>query len=202
MNKETRYERGVAGDLLESAKKHFLDHGYEKASLRKICADAGVTTGALYFAFKNKEDLFDALVSPTIAELDRVIEKLGVLVLEDDGKNFDEDKFNDYMFRFLIEHRDGVRLLMARAGGTHYEGFCNKVRTYVETLMTHYAKNVAGVDVDEVVISILTNMYFTAIADLISRDYDPEEMMSVAGTLRTVMEHGFSAMLEQQKAEG
>ena len=33
-----------------------------KASLRNICKEAGVTTGALYFFFKDKEDLFAALV--------------------------------------------------------------------------------------------------------------------------------------------
>ena len=39
--------------LLESAMTEFSENGYMKASLRKICADAGVTTGALYFFFKN-----------------------------------------------------------------------------------------------------------------------------------------------------
>ena len=44
--------------LLEGAMAEFSENGYMKASLRKICADAGVTTGALYFFFKNKNDLF------------------------------------------------------------------------------------------------------------------------------------------------
>lgn len=48
--------------LLESAMAEFSENGYMKASLRKICADAGVTTGALYFFFKNKNDLFKAIV--------------------------------------------------------------------------------------------------------------------------------------------
>ncbi len=43
--------------LIDAAKKEFLDKGYEKASLRKICADADVTTGAMYFFFKNKQRL-------------------------------------------------------------------------------------------------------------------------------------------------
>ena len=47
-NKETRKK------LLECAKKEFLAKGYMKASLRNICKDAGVTTGALYFFFKDK----------------------------------------------------------------------------------------------------------------------------------------------------
>ncbi|MBQ8826815.1 MAG: helix-turn-helix transcriptional regulator, partial [Oscillospiraceae bacterium] len=48
-------ESAVKIRLIETAKKEFLDKGYEKASLRKICADADVTTGAMYFFFKNKQ---------------------------------------------------------------------------------------------------------------------------------------------------
>ena len=37
-DKETREK------LIDSARKEFMEKGYNKASLRKICADAGVTT--------------------------------------------------------------------------------------------------------------------------------------------------------------
>lgn len=38
--------------LIDSAKKEFFENGFAKASLRKICTNAGVTTGALYFFSK------------------------------------------------------------------------------------------------------------------------------------------------------
>ncbi len=45
--------------LLKSAEQEFALQGYDKASLRQICAHAGVTTGALYF--DNKETLLRML---------------------------------------------------------------------------------------------------------------------------------------------
>ena len=48
--------------LLASAKQEFMEKGYLQASLRNICKNAGVTTGALYFFFQDKEDLFASLV--------------------------------------------------------------------------------------------------------------------------------------------
>lgn len=202
MTNENRFDRNVVEDLLKSAKEHFLKSGYEKASLRKICSTAGVTTGALYFSFANKEALFDALVEPTLRKLDAVLNDVEEKVLKEGGKNFNETKFNDFMFKFLVDNKDGVRLLMARAEGSQYEDFAQKIHHHVERLMAHYAKTVGGVDVDPQLVSILTNMYFAAIADLISRDYDYEEMSNVAGALRTCMEEGFYAMLRQQKAKG
>ena len=50
-------ERETKDKLLISAKQEFLEKGYQKASLRNICKNAGVTTGALYFFFQDKEDL-------------------------------------------------------------------------------------------------------------------------------------------------
>lgn len=202
MTNENRFDRNVVEDLLKSAKEHFLKSGYEKASLRKICSTAGVTTGALYFSFANKEALFDALVEPTLRKLDAVLNDVEEKVLKEGGKNFNERKFNDFMFKFLVDNKDGVRLLMARAEGSQYEDFAQKIHHHVERLMAHYAKTVGGVDVDPQLVSILTNMYFAAIADLISRDYDYEEMSNVAGALRTCMEEGFYAMLRQQKEKG
>ena len=202
MNNEPKYDRNVVENLLQSAKENFLTYGYDKASLRKICAGAGVTTGALYFSFKSKEDLFQALVNPTIEKLDRVIENLEELVVKQNGKNFNEERFDDFIFRFLIDNRDGLRLLMSRSEGSQYEDFSNKIYQLVERMMAHYARTVGGVVVNDDLITILTKMYFTAISDLISGDYDYEQMTELAGALRVCMEQGFQAMLLQQKATG
>lgn len=51
----------------------FSEKDYTKASLRKICANAGVSTGALYFFFKNKEDLFAAIVEHPFDELKKML---------------------------------------------------------------------------------------------------------------------------------
>jgi AcrR family transcriptional regulator len=48
--------------LVASATEEFAEYGYEGASLRQICSKAGVTTGALYFFFDSKEDLFKSVV--------------------------------------------------------------------------------------------------------------------------------------------
>ena len=44
-------EKETKRKLQECAMKEFLEKGYMKASLRNICREAGVTTGALYFFF-------------------------------------------------------------------------------------------------------------------------------------------------------
>ena len=50
--------------LISAATKEFSNKGYAHASLRAICTKAGVTTGALYFFFENKEALFREVLAP------------------------------------------------------------------------------------------------------------------------------------------
>lgn len=48
-------------NIKNSARTLFINIGYEKASMRAIASGAGVTPGALYKFFQNKEDLFHAV---------------------------------------------------------------------------------------------------------------------------------------------
>ncbi len=69
---ETRREQ-----LLESARELFVRKGYRGTSTEDIARNAGLTKGALYFHFKNKEEILLALVKLIAAgfraELDKAL---------------------------------------------------------------------------------------------------------------------------------
>ncbi len=47
-----------------------MEKGYNDASVRSIAKQAGLTTGAIFRYFPDKESLFAALVSPVANNLD------------------------------------------------------------------------------------------------------------------------------------
>ena len=55
--------------LIDAAAHEFSEKDYDHASLRQICSRAGVTTGALYFFFENKEDLMRSTIEPLTSSL-------------------------------------------------------------------------------------------------------------------------------------
>ena len=59
--------------LLKAATEEFAEYGFEKSSLRRICTRAGVTTGALYASFKDKDDLFEKVIKPVTDHIDSVM---------------------------------------------------------------------------------------------------------------------------------
>ena len=54
--------------LLDAALEVFWRDGLTRASLQAIAQEAGVTRGALYWHFKNKEDLFETLFEQQYAD--------------------------------------------------------------------------------------------------------------------------------------
>lgn len=56
-------------NIKNSAKTLFINIGYEKTSMRAIASGAGVTAGALYRFFQNKEDLYHAIFDDFIQDL-------------------------------------------------------------------------------------------------------------------------------------
>lgn len=66
--KDAQADRAATRDkLVRAATDEFFAHGYQGASLRQICSQAGVTTGALYFFFKNKQDLLASVIEPLVS---------------------------------------------------------------------------------------------------------------------------------------
>ena len=125
-NKETRQH------LLECAKREFLEKGYMKASLRNICKEAGVTTGALYFFFKDKEDLLAALVEEPLRQLYAIMEEhyatemhnedqVAQLDIADDG----DLEASRQIIRQMYANREAFLLLLTKSQGSRFENCRN-----------------------------------------------------------------------------
>jgi AcrR family transcriptional regulator len=64
-----RRKESRPGELLSAALNVFVDKGYAAARLEDVAALAGVSKGTLYLYFKNKEELFMAVLRESIIPL-------------------------------------------------------------------------------------------------------------------------------------
>lgn len=127
-NKETRKH------LLECARKEFLEKGYMKASLRSICKEAGVTTGALYFFFKDKEDLFAALVEEPLHQLYSAMEEHYTTEMKHEEQvaqlepsdNADLEASRQ-IIRHMYANREAFLLLLTKSQGSRFENCADEI---------------------------------------------------------------------------
>ncbi len=62
----TRRKEARPKELLSAALDVFVEHGFAATKLDDVARKAGVSKGTLYLYFKNKEDLFKAVVRETV----------------------------------------------------------------------------------------------------------------------------------------
>lgn len=58
MSRREERKEETRRELVESATRVFAEHGFHGASLERIAREAGYTTGAVYFHFGGKDELF------------------------------------------------------------------------------------------------------------------------------------------------
>lgn len=191
--------------LMESGKKEFLEKGYMKASLRKICADAGVTTGALYFFFKDKEDLFGAIAEPPLKELTDILNGHFSADAEAisqehsiDGINahelVDHNEFVIRLVHHVYSNYDAFILLLTKSQGSKYE---NSVDTLVDTIEQFYlalSEKIGahyGARVNRYMLHWLTHMMVDSFIHLITHECDEEKAAQYMTKIMTFILEGW-----------
>lgn len=172
--------------LLKSAMAEFSEKGYMKASLRKICADAGVTTGALYFFFKNKNDLFAAIVDPPLKELCRLLTEHYMQDAEemsgDDPAvltaeyHIETHGATEQIVECMYQNYDAFILLMTKAQGSEYENAVDAIVDMTEEGFRISAEKAAAkkpnCHVDEYMLHWITHISVDAYAHLLTHEKD------------------------------
>lgn len=175
-DKETREK------LLCSAKKEFLEKGFLKASLRKICAGAGVTTGAMYFFFKDKEALFGAIVEEPLQKLIQLL--LSHFSEESEfghaadyvHENGDHDALAATLVHHLYSHYEVFLLVLTKSQGTCYENCIDRIIDITEQNYLKMAETMAamqpGMTVNRYMTHWLTHMHIDAFVHLLTHESD------------------------------
>lgn len=69
--------------LLEAAQRVFAEKGVSRTSLQDIAHAAGVTRGAIYWHFKNKAELFNAMMDSAVLPMEHAMHQIGLDATQD-----------------------------------------------------------------------------------------------------------------------
>lgn len=202
-NKETKTR------LIESARNEFAEKGYMKASLRRICADAGVTTGALYFFFKDKEDLFAAIVGQPLDELKQLL--LGHFTLEkemsisevyehiEEGHN----EFSAALIHHIYENYGAFMLLITKAQGSRFDNCVDEMVDMTEAayraMSESMARQMPGKRVNSYMLHWLTHMIIDAFIHLITHEPDEKNALGIMSRIMNFLVGGWIGLVFDDK---
>ncbi|SDX83326.1 transcriptional regulator, TetR family [Ruminococcaceae bacterium YAD3003] len=151
-----------------------MTNGFIKADLKRICENAGVTTGAVYKRYKGKEELFQAVVQEAIDKMDGFVK----LRSEIDFSNLSDEQIRDTwlmneeyvleMFRLIWDIRKDLVILLEKSAGTAYENYGHDfahrmTKAYMQYYLETKKRGLAKADISEDQMHVLCTAFWTAI---------------------------------------
>ncbi|WNG47375.1 TetR/AcrR family transcriptional regulator [Archangium minus] len=149
--------------ILVSALQVFAAHGYIGATMTAIAEGAGLGTASLYRYYASKGELFDAVVTPALAErfealLEQRVRALAQVALSDASRPVDDH--GEEMLRFWVENRLAVVVLLDRAEGTAYAHYGERfVEQLVSASLAQIRATHPGVRVSTTARFVLTRIF-------------------------------------------
>ena len=192
--------------LLESAKKEFLEKGFTGASLRTIAANAGVTTGAMYRHFKDKDAFFCALV-------DDIIDYVTQMVMLADTENhqlFDQMAIKNHMafetesakalINYMYDNFDAFTLLLTKAAGSTHEHFqdeiCDLYTKNFDTICKWmYKQKIATKKIPQMTVHTIASTVINAYCEIVLHNLDKKEALAYIKSIVEFTNYGCMKMM-------
>ena len=187
--------------IIDSAVAEFLEQGYKSASVNRIARNAGVTTGALYTRYPNKDALFCSLISQAVEELTRRARRAADMYYQvrsrEDLEMFllaMEEEMNIYV-DVIFRYYDQCVLLFCRSQGSSawdllQKGMAYKARTTVEFLESLSGKKLTGVE-------LLLQQQTDTIGRILDSGYDRGQTMEVLQRIYSFSRAGWLDLFEK-----
>lgn len=195
--------------IRNEAMKEFLKYGFEGASLRQIVKNVGLTTGAFYRYYPNKEALFADLVEEHANHLYKIY--------DDVVENFQQQDVNmqtvhmtdasegglDEMMDYVYDHYDNFKLLLTAAEGTPYSEFIHNlaIRETKSTLEYMNLMRKSGVPIppiDDGLVHMISSGMFSSVFEIVIHDVDRETAKERINQLKNFYTGGWERLFGVQ----
>lgn len=192
--------------LLESAKKEFLEKGFIGASLRTIAANAGVTTGAMYRHFKDKDAFFCALVDDVIDYVTSMV----MLANTDNHQLFDQMSIKNHMtfenesakslINYMYDHFDAFTLLLTKSAGSTHENFrdeiCDLYTKNFDTICKWmYKQKIATKKIPQMTVHTIASTVINAYCEIVLHNLDKKEALAYIKSIVEFTNYGCMKMM-------
>ena len=170
--------------IIQAAYSEFLAYGFQKASLHKIAEKAGVTTGAIYTRYKNKDALFASLLQDffetmqvLFAPIAEEYEKAKCSAQPDDilrAINAEEQVY----FQLLTEHCNDCTLFFCRSDGSSMETVLHKLMDQKAEQTVEFFSHIYGKAPNADAIRLLMGSQFWYFRQLLDRHMEKGRMLT------------------------
>jgi AcrR family transcriptional regulator len=104
-----RVTGALAGRIADVALEHFCADGFDGTSIRDIAADLEVTPAALYYHYRSKDEILEAILEPLVCDLEAYIHQADQHPPTNDAERCD---YLEQLLEVLLRQPDLLRLVL------------------------------------------------------------------------------------------
>ena len=198
----------IKDKLISSARREFLDHGYAKASLRVIAEKAGLTKGAIYSYFENKDALFCALTAPAVHFIENEFQYdrscYAAITKENHSDSFESNiqGFRNYAHE-VLDHYESFKLLLFCSAGSSLQDYKERIiQLYAQNFQTRlslYTKTKKREDIiSEMFVHTLAGTYVSFLEELVVHEPNRKEADDYAVQMAIFVQSGIEKLYSHQ----
>ncbi|MDO7907597.1 TetR/AcrR family transcriptional regulator [Paenibacillus sp. JX-17] len=195
----------VKKQIEAAALQVFFRKGYPDAKMSDIADEIGISVGNIYTYFKNKKELFYAVVPPSL--VDYLKNVLVESIHFDNQTSFDDVNDTDRsaivqeQMKLLNEYSMQMVIIFERNKGTVYSTAKNElIELMIETkkpyLKPSYKRYDIGTEENMILLNIIANSIIDTILDLLKRDMSPDSRIRIFEALSLYRLHGLRGLNE------
>ena len=184
--------------ILKIATDVFYRDGYEKASLQEIAQRAGITKAAIYYHFKNKEEILFDLVA-TLS--DRLVADLKGI---NRGENDPVDQLREMLTQHISYMKQGkanVKILVEdkRFLGKRYAGIIREKQKEIFEIYRSKLEEIANQGRLKDINIITANFSLFGIMNWLYHWYDSEGELSIEKITESIIRMVFYGLIKEEK---
>lgn len=193
-------DHSLDAKITEAAFGEFMEHGFLAASLHKIADTAGVTTGALYTRYKNK----DALLCSLLEEIFTVFRDFAEPVAEQYRKAEESGSIDDFLAAMeceariymdvLFEHYEECVLFFCKSGGSSAEESLKAMINHKADTTAEFFEKIAVQPVNREAVRLLMEANFHAYSRLLDAGYEKEKAAACMETVQDFFRAGWKEL--------
>ena len=189
--------------IIDAARAEFMEHGFRNALLQKIASRAGITTGALYTRYKNKDDLFCSLIRSLLTEISTNSASVEVLYREAHEARSTEaflkaiQAEEQVYMDLLFQHYEECVLLFCKSDGSSLEVMIHHMMEEKTKQTVEYFKSISHKTFDFHGLEIIMSQFYYYCRQILLRGYTKEEAVSCMKTIDLFLEAGWKAIFDR-----
>ena len=191
--------------IIQAAYSEFLAYGFQKASLHKIAEKAGVTTGAIYTRYKNKDALFASLLQ----DFFETMKALFTPIAEEYEKIKHSAQPEDILrainaeeriyFQLLTGHYDDCTLFFCRSDGSSVETVLHELMDQKAEQTVVFFFQVYGKELNADAIRLLMGAQFGYFRQLLDKRLEEDKMLACLQAVLDFNNAGWRQLCESLK---